>query len=257
MSWRTRFFMLAALVFSALLVLPGVTHAAPRQTALRNNTTTVSLAFTGLITSGANSGTALTGGLTIGIRSDGFFNGNFHLPDGTQISVSGRVRSNGKLNITFYTSSGQPFITGQGRLNAAGEYVGPFQVYSGGKQVAWGIWSALPVASPDKVLALAFVGTTTKGPDAGVSYSGAIVLNSSTLVGTMNLPNGAIVGVTGTLLSNGHIKVVFDLGDGAKITGYGKPTENPANGLDKGFKGPFYGPVSGDMGRWVAYFFNF
>src|SRR5579884_4271728 len=168
----------------------------PRQTALRNNTTTVSLAFTGLITSGANSGTALTGGLTIGIRSDGFFNGNFHLPDGTQISVSGRVRSNGKLNITFYTSSGQPFITGQGRLNAAGEYVGPFQVYSGGKQVAWGIWSALPVASPDKVLALAFVGTTTKGPDAGVSYSGAIVLNSSTLVGTMNLPNGAIVGVT-------------------------------------------------------------
>jgi hypothetical protein len=41
------------------------------------------------------------------------------------------------------------------------------------------------------------------------------------------------------------------------LVGYGEATKNPGNGLDKGFKGPFYGPANGDVGKWTALFFGF
>lgn len=251
---RLAFFVMLAL--SAFFLLPGVSFAASREATVSQNTTTANLAFTGLITQGAGKGIALTGGLTIGIRSNGYFNGNFHLPDGTQISVSGRIKSDGNLNITFYTANGKPYITGQGKPKQAGEYVGPFQVFSGKSQVAWGIWSAVAVANPSSSLALAFDGQTVKGPATGTNYSGAIVLDSKTLKGTLNLPNGAIVDVQAAVKGD-DITVVFDLGGGAQIIGYGEATKNPANGLNTGFKGPFYGPGNGDVGKWTAFFFGF
>jgi hypothetical protein len=250
---KIRLALIGAIVLCAMFLLPGVSFAASYQAHTGSNWPTASFAFTGLITSGQNQGTVLTGGLTITIGNDGYFHGNFHEPDGTQVSVSGQAKQDGSLTIAFYTPGGQPFIRGEGMLNG-NEYTGPFQVYSGDKQIASGIWSALAVADPSKVLALAFTGKTLSGPDKGAMYEGAIVLNSQSLAGTFNLPDGTVVMVQGKLKHNGHIKVVFDLGGNKAITGYGKPVNN---GNEKGFAGPYFGPATGDKGWWSAYFFGF
>lgn len=254
MTKKTRMAVVFVLALAALFLLPAISFASPTHT--KGKTVTASFAFTGLITKGAGKDTSLTGGLTIAIGEKGYFHGNFHLPDGTQISVSGRVKSDGSLKITFYNAKGHPIIKGQGTPNKDGEYTGPFQVYSGKDQVASGIWSALPVANPSNVLALAFVGKVVEGPDTGVTLAGPIVLDKSTLKGTLSLATGAVIPVSAQV-NGDDIKVVFNLGNGVQIIGTGELTENPANGLDKGFKGPFSGPASGDEGKWVAYFFKF
>ena len=233
-----------AFAITALFLLPAVSFASPRTTSTASSTTTVSLAFTGAV---PGTDTALTGGLTIGIRDTGYFNGNFHEPDGTQISVSGKLKSNGDFNITFYTAKGVPFILGVGKPNSAGEFVGTFQIVNGPS----GIWSALPVSNPYGVLALAFTGKV------GATFlSGAIVLNDKTLVGTFNLANGAVLPVSATLLKDDKYAIRVNFGNGA-IIGYGKSVDNPANPVDKGFAGPFTVTASGAVGTWAAYFFSF
>lgn len=248
MSKKTRLVLMMVLSLAALFLLPSVSFASSRTAATANNTTTVSLAFTGLI---SGTTTALTGGLTINVRSDGYFNGNFHEPDGTQISVSGKIKSDGSLNITFYTKHGVPFITGEANAPSNGLYTGPFQVYNGDKQIASGTWSALVVAEPSEVLALAFTGSV-----GNTFLSGAIVLDSQTLAGTFNTPGGSVLHVKANLLKDNQYAIKVNFGNGA-IIGYGKPTSNPANGLDKGFKGPFFVTANGAKGSWVAYDFGF
>lgn len=245
---KTRLVLIMGMALAALFLLPTVSFASPRTAATANTTTTVSLAFTGVI---SGTTTALTGGLTINVKDTGYFNGNLHEPDGTQASVSGKIHSDGSLNITFYTKDGVPFILGEAGAASNGLYKGPFQVYNGDKQIASGIWSALVVADPSKVLALAFTGSV-----GNTFLSGAIVLDGSTLAGTFNQPDGSILHVKANLLIDNKYAIKVNFGDGA-IIGYGKPTDNPANGQDKGFKGPFYVTANGAKGQWVAYEFGF
>lgn len=254
MPKKARLLVIFALALLALFVLPGVSFASTHNTT-QSPTTKASFAFTGLVT---GTTTAVTGGLTLDIRKDGYFNGVLKQPDGTQISNSGKIAADGSLTITFYDAKGKPFIKGQGKPDAKGEYVGPFQVFQDGKQVATGKWSALPVSDPSSVLALAFTGTVTSGTDKGLFLSGAIVLNSKSLAGTLNLPDGTVIPLQATLSNGGKtIAVVFDLGNNTKIFGLGKLSDNPANPVDKGYVGPFIGPAADDIGQWAAYFFKF
>ncbi len=241
---KARFLAIFALAITALFLLPSVSFASPRTVKVASTTKTVSLAFTGAV---PGTTTALTGGLTIGIRDTGYFNGNFHEPDGTQIAVSGKLKSNGDFNITFYTAKGAPFILGVGKPNSAGEFVGTFQIVGGPS----GIWSALPVSNAGSALALAFTGKV-----GNTFLSGAIVLDGVTLKGTFNLANGAILPVSAKLLKDNKYAIRVDFGNGA-IIGYGKSVKNPANSVDKGFAGPFTVTASGAVGKWTAYFFSF
>ena len=244
MAMKTRFLAVFALAITALFLLPAVTFAAPRTTKAASSTTTVSLAFTGAV---PGTETALTGGLTIGIRGTGYFNGTFHEANGTQIAVSGKLNSNSDFNITFYTAQGVPFILGVGKPNAAGEFVGTFQIVNGPS----GIWSALPVSNPSSVLALAFSGKV-----GSTFLSGAIVLNATTLNGTFNQANGTILPVSAKLLQDNQYAIRVNFANGA-IIGYGKSVDNPANPVDKGFAGPFTVTASGAVGQWTAYLFSF
>ena len=241
---KARFLAVFVLAITALFLLPSVSFASSRTVKAANTTKTVSLAFTGAV---PGTDTALTGGLTIGIRDTGYFNGNFHEPDGTQISVSGKLKSNGNFNITFYTAKGVPFILGVGKPNNAGEFVGTFQIVGGPS----GIWSALPVSNAGNVLALAFTGKV-----GSTFLSGAIVLDGATLKGTFNLADGTILPVSAKLLKDNMYAIRVDFGNGA-IIGYGKSVKNPANPVDKGFAGPFTVTASGAVGKWTAYFFSF
>jgi len=235
----------------AMFMLPSVTFAASSTAKTAASTTTVDLAFTGTV---PGTSVILTGGLNLNIRSNGFFNGNFHEADGTQISVSGELKSSGAFNITFYSASGTPIIKGVGSPNSSGEFVGTFKVLNAnGSVAANGIWSALPVAYPNDVLSLAFVGTV-----GNTTLSGAIVLDDGTLKGTFNQADGTVLPVSARLLSNNKdgFAIRVNFGDGA-IIGYGKSVSNPANGNDKGFAGPFTVTASGAEGTWVAYLFNY
>ena len=254
MSTRKRILIVIAIALTALFMIPAMAFASPTRAvraASASATKTVNLAFTGVV---PGTSVILTGGLGLNIRSDGYFNGNFHLPDGTQVSVSGELKSNGAFNITFYNMKGMPYIKGVGAPNSSGEFVGTFKVYNKDWQVvANGIWSALPVAYPSDNLSLAFVGVV-----GNTTLSGAIVLDDETLMGTFNEPNGAILPVSAKLLTNNKDGYVIrvNFGDGA-IIGYGKSVSNPANGLDKGFAGPFTITANGAQGKWVAYLFNY
>ncbi len=256
MSWKTRFLAIMTLTLSALFLLPMAAMAAPAHSAQaldsNHKTTTASFAFTGLINKGALKGTPLTGGLTLNIEANGNFKGNLNLPGGAKVPVNGNVTPKGKLSITFQATKATPLIKGQGTLKNGNEFTGPFQVFTGKKEIACGIWSALAVANPSKELALAFVGKTVSGPEKGTQYSGALLLDSKNLTGTLNLPTGAIIPVKASLKGT-TITVTFDLGKGLKIVGTGHPI---AKGL-KGFEGPYVGPASKDKGTWVAPFFNF
>ncbi len=237
MSKRLRFLTVFALAILALFLVPAVTFAAPAHTENAQKSTTVSLAFTAAV---PGTTTAITGGLTIRVRSDNKFNGALHEPGGTLVPVAGTLQSNGTINISFYTPQGKPFILGVGKLNAAGEFVGTFQIKGGPA----GIWSALPVADPAGVLALAFTGKV------GTTFlSGAIVLNAKTLQGTFNLANGTILPVSANLIKNSYYQIRVNFGNGA-IIGFGKATAT-------GFKGPFTVEASGAKGKWVANFFAF
>ena len=249
MSIKTRIFVVLAMALSALFMLPAVTFAASSNTATAASTKTVDLAFTGTV---PGTSVILTGGLNLNIRSNGFFNGNFHEADGTQIAVSGELKSSGAFNITFYNASGTPIIKGVGSPNSSGEFVGTFKVLNAnGSVAANGIWSALPVADPDDVLSLAFVGTV-----GNTTLSGAIVLDSTTLTGTFNQADGTVLPVSAKLLKDSKYAIRVNFGDGA-IIGYGKSVSNPANGNDKGFAGPFTVTANGAQGTWVAYLFNY
>jgi hypothetical protein len=259
MSKKTRLTLVVVLTLLALFLWPGVSFASSPSAVVPSNTSKVNAAFTGLVTSGATKGAALTGGLTIAVRDDGSFDGNLHLPEGTRIPVSGQVKSDGAFNITFHNVMGIPIIKGVGQLNSSNEFVGTFAAYdSNDKRVAGGIWSAPIVSNPEDVLALAFVGNTLHGPDAGVSYSGAIIVGKENLRGTFNLPDGTLIPVRLVLQDDGErVTAIFKLDSDTKIVGNGSLVTNPANDQDKGYAGPFHGPKMGDAGKWVAYFFGF
>jgi len=247
---------MALVLVAALFVLTGgQAHAQ----SMNGGSGMANFAFTALITKGANTNTAITGGLNVNFNSPYYcsphpycFHGNLHEPDGTQISVSGELKD-GNFNITFYNAEGQPIIKGVGTQQNNGELVGTFNYYKNNYWVASGIWSAYPVANPSDVLALAFWGKTKHGPDAGTLYTGAIVLNKETLTGTFNLPDGTVANVSAMLEQN-NISVVFDLGGGMKIFGIGVPYSKDNM---TGFKGPFVGHMQGDEGYWHAFFFQF
>jgi hypothetical protein len=192
--------------------------------------------------------------LTEAVKSDGTFKGNLHLPGGALVPTDGKITSP-FISITFYNAMSAVKITGTGKLEKAGDFIGRFQVFYANHKVDDGIWSALPIANPKSVIALAFLGADDKGTDTGAVYTGAIVLDSKTLDGTFNLPNGAVVPVTGKLFSNNHIHVEFHLSATSKIVGEGDPILTSTNTL-AGFKGGFRGPQSNDLGRWVAAVFD-
>ncbi len=215
-------------------------------------TTTIHLAFTGLVTSGKAKGAPITGGLTEIIHSNDYFNGNLHEPDGTQISTSGKLDEK-KIEISFYNALGVPTINGQGQLTKSGDYVGAFQVYDNDKSIDTGLWSALPVADPKETIALAFAGLNTEGPAKNATYTGAIVLNEDTFVGTFNLPDGTIIPVVAKLNRKGTITVTFNLSRTRKIVGIGSSSHE---GTLNGYAGTFVGPDIEDAGQWVAYRFK-
>ncbi len=254
MSKKKILVLVATLGFLALAVASTVTFANVRAASAAYSTTTVHLAFSGLVTTGKLKGTPLTGGLTEAVKSDGTFKGNLHLPGGALIPTDGKI-SSPFISITFYNAMSAVKITGTGKLEKAGDFIGRFQIFYKDHKIDNGIWSALPIASPKSVIALAFLGADDKGPDTGAVYTGAIVLNSKTLDGTFNLPNGVVVPVQGKLLSNNHIHVEFLLSASSKIVGEGDPVLSSTNTL-VGFKGGFRGPQAGDLGRWVAVVFD-
>lgn len=216
-------------------------------------TTTIHLAFTGLVTYGLAKGTPITGGLTETIRSTGYFNGNLRQPDGTQTSTSGRVNDK-YIEITFYDASGAPTIKGQGHFTKAGNYVGTFQVYYSDKHIDKGLWSALPIVNPGEVNAFAFVGLTIKGPAKNTTYTGAIILDEDGHAGIFNLPNGTLIPLIAKIDKKGNITVTFNLSSSSHIVGTGKPSHT---GNLKGYTGTFVGPNTKDAGNWVAYRFRF
>ncbi len=216
-------------------------------------TTTIHLAFTGLVTYGLAKGTPITGGLTETIRSTGYFNGSLHQPDGAQISTSGKLDEK-YIEITFYNASGTPAIKGQGHLTNAGDYVGTFKVYYSDKHIDKGIWSALPIANPREASAFAFVGLATKGPSKNTTYTGAIVLNEDTHSGVFNLPNGTIIPLITKTDRKGNITITFHFSSTSKIVGVGTPSHT--RNL-KGYTGTFVGPKNTDAGNCVAYRFRF
>ncbi len=238
MSKQIRLLAVFAIAMTAMFLLPAISFAAPRTVEhTANKVTTVSLAFTATV---PNTTVALTGGLKLGFTKSGSFDGTFTQPDGSKLGVGGKLQSTGDFNIIFYNNKGSKYIVGVGKLNAMGVFVGTFQIKNGPS----GIWSAIPVANPAGVLALAFTGKV------GTTFlSGAIVLDAKTLKGTFNLPSGAVLPVSATLIKNSYYQIKVDFGGGA-IIGYGKSTAT-------GFAGPFTVTASGAKGKWVANVFGF
>ena len=247
---------IAFIAVVAFLALTAASTIFAVQTAARASdarTTTLHLAFTGLVTSGKANGAPITGGLTEIIRSTGYFNGNLHQPDGTQISTSGKLDEK-KIEISFYNALGTPTIKGQGHFTKSGDYVGAFQVYDNDTRIDTGLWSALPVADPKETIALAFAGLNAKGPAKNAAYTGAIVLNEDTFVGTFNLPNGTIIPVVAKLNRKSNIAITFNFSSTSKIVGTGASSHE---GTLNGYAGTFVGPDIEDAGQWVAYRFRF
>ena len=101
--------LVAVVAFLALTAVSTFAVVARNANASDAKTTTIHLAFTGLVTKGLAKGNPITGGLTEVVRSTGYFNGNLHLDDGTQISTSGKL-DDGNINISFYNAMGAPVI---------------------------------------------------------------------------------------------------------------------------------------------------
>lgn len=257
MSKKTIMLLVGAAGFLALTVLSTVFFVMSQSAAHASSgkPATVNLAFSGLITAGKQKGSAITGGLNEVIQTTGYFNGNLHLPDGTQISTSGKVDDK-QISITFYNAMGAPEIKGVGQLTKAGDYVGTFKVYYKDDKVDSGIWSALPNTHPNPVT-LAFAGQDIKGPDTGTLYYGALMFGKNSLDGTLNTPDGAVIPVAIHFGEDHLIHVTFTLSNGEKIQGVGAPFTKPSNGNLEGYKGSFYGPDAKDSGPWAAYLFSF
>lgn len=253
MSKKKIITLIAVVTFVALIAVSTFAVVASNAKASGARTTTIHLAFTGLVTKGKARNTPITGGLTEVVQSTGYFNGNLHLDDGTQISTSGKL-DDGNITISFYNVMGAPVIKGVGHLTKAGDFVGTFQVFYNDKKTDTGIWSALPVNEPEDVTAFAFVGIDIEGHNKGTIYTGALVLNKKTLAGTFNLPGGTIVPVTAILNKDHVLKVRFHLSEDVEIIGIGTPSHE---GNLKGFAGNFTGPIHGDTGKWIAYSFSF
>ncbi len=255
MSKKTILVLVAAVGFLALSVFSTLFFVQTRSAvhASGGKTTPVNLAFTGLVTTGKAKGAVITGGLTEVVQSNGYFNGSLHLPGGVQIPTRGRIVGK-NINITFDYTKGAPIIKGEGDLEKTGGFVGRFQVFYKDKKIDTGTWSALPVARPKDSLALAFVGATVKGSDAGTTYSGAIVVDDKTHKGTFNTAAGAIIPVSAKFDAKGVITVVFHISSKVEIVGQGSPVQQATL---KGYTGAFVGPKSGDAGKWAAYFFGF
>jgi hypothetical protein len=252
MSKKIRLLLVPLFILAALCVIPTVVSAAPKNSNNANGTKTVSYAVAGL---NKTTSAPIVGGLTISIRNTGYFNGNFISPESTQTSVSGKVESKGKITITFYTREGKPFIKGQGTGSIGSGYTGPFQVFDKNKkQIATGLWRAVPVANPDSIKAMAFAGEIVKGAHTGLLLSGPIILNKSTWKGYLYAQNGTNVPVTATF-SNGNksIKLVFYGG----VTATGKLVDNSFNRLNKGYTGTLSGPARNDQGKWAAFYTHF
>ncbi len=250
MSKKTLIMLVASIGFLTLTILSAFAFVATHTSAhAAAGSKTVHLAFTGLITAGQGKGTPLTGGLTEVVQNGGAFAGALTLPGGAKIPTTGQI-TGPKISITFAVSA-TASITGTGKFEKSGDYIGRFQVFAGKNKTADGIWSALPVVNNPSVIALAFVGADDKGPSAGAIYTGAIVLNSRTLVGTFSLPTGAVIPVKAKIGADGQIRVEFQLSATAKIVGEGQPVKTAA-GVLSGFVGGFKGPQVGDTGKWVA-----
>ena len=253
MSKKKIIALIAVVAFLIITIISALFTAHSQVSASDVETTTVHLAFSGIVTKGEAKGSAITGGLTEFVRYDGFFSGNLHIYDGTQISTGGKLHD-GKLSITFYDATGTPVIRGAGHITKAGDFVGTFQVFYQNKATDSGIWSALPVTSPKKVVALDFTGNDTKGPDSNTVYNGAIVLHAKSHKGTLNSPDGSLIPVSATFGEHGSISISFHLSRTIDIDGKGLPSNKDSI---KGLQGGFQGPKTGDTGQWYAYHFTF
>lgn len=259
MSKKTRFLLIVVLSLSALLLLPTVSFAASRHATETKSWNSekpqplFDVAFTGLINKGEGKGAVITGGLAFLIGRTGKFTSTFKETNQVQFPVQGQFSGMNSITFTFFKND-TPYITGQGTINiSTNEAVGVIQVLSKGKQVASGIWSWLPTDQSPSI-GLTFGGQTFQGPDKGTKIYGAIALDSSTLMGNLNLPDGTIIPTSATIDGSGNITVFFDLGSGFIITGIGHPI---TNGIEKGYAGSYLGPQKGDLGKWRAYFFSF
>ena len=253
MSKKKIIALIAVVVFLTITIISTLFTIHSQANASSPKTTTVHLAFSGLVTKGEAKGSAITGGLTEFVRSDGFFSGNLHIYDGTQISTGGKLHD-GKLSITFYDTTGTPVIRGAGHITKASDFVGTFQVFYQNKTTDFGIWSALPVTNPKRVVALDFSGNDTQGSDQGTAYNGAIILHTKTHKGTFNAPDGSVIPVSATFGKNGSISISFHLSRTIDIDGSGLPSNEDSI---KGLQGSFEGPKASDTGQWSAYHFAF
>ncbi len=253
MSKKKFIALIAVVVFLTITIISALFTVRSQASASSPKTTTVHLAFSGLVTKGEAKGSAITGGLTEFVQSDGFFSGNLHIYDGTKISTGGKLHD-GKLSITFYDTTGTPVIRGAGRITKVGNFVGTFQVFYQNETTDFGIWSALPVTNSKKVVALDFSGNDTQGPDQGTAYNGAIILHTKTHKGTLNAPDGSIIPVSVTFGKNGSINISFHLSRTIHINGNGLPSNEDSI---RGVQGSFHGPKAGDTGQWYAYHFSF
>ena len=252
MSKKKFILLIGVVVFLALSAATAFLTLARSTVSASGVKHTVHLAFTGEGTTGQAQGSVITGGLNEAVRAGGYFSGDLHLPEGTEIATGGKL-DDGKLAITFYDALGTPVIRGAGKITKAGNFVGTFEVFDQDKAVGSGLWSAWPVAEPKEVITAAFVGSITS---SSTSMSGTVVVNKKTLTGTFNQADGTIFSISAKIIkhSNYNIRIKFNKG---AIIGYGKTIVNPVNSLDKGYTGSFTVTSTHAEGTWQAFTYKF
>lgn len=241
------FFALALVPASALATTAHPAHAA---SSLHISTSKVSYAFTALITTGKTLGKPITGGLTLNIDNSGNVSGSFHTPDNQVASVTGQATGS-QITLLFQDVLEDHVLQGTGTVNNSGEYLGTFNLFtSGQKEVSSGVWSGLPVANPDGVLAFALRSFITQGPDKGTVFTAAVVIDKKTLTGTFSGPSGDLASVT-VVFKDGGETIIASYAGGVFID-TGHLVDNPA-----GYVGNVVVSGSADRGHWVGSFFTF
>jgi hypothetical protein len=246
---RLLFVILSAL--AALFMIPAMSFAAsPRGD---EQTTREYLAFTARYDDSEES---MTGGLTLDIYDDGYYNGNYTKPDGTQISVSGKSAHDGNFDITFYNSDGKVIIKGWGYCE---DYLckGTFKSYNDNEEeTASGIWSAKRIDDPDAVETLDYTAKVTSGPHKGTYVTGALILYKEDWKGTFLSPEGWTGDLQAKKSEDGKSLDLTFYGDhDTKIVAVGKHINNPDNDQVHGYHGWF--KHNDDRGHWQAYYFHF
>jgi hypothetical protein len=257
---KTRFFPIVTLACLTLFLLPGVALAAPRQAATHTRSTasqtyTVHLAFSGLITKGSGVGTlvaTVSAGLTLHIQQDGSFTGTEVIDYGVVAPVKGQFQPDGDMHFTTFMP-GSTIVKHPGHINQSGEAVGTFQFFYHGKPGPSGIWSAQVVSDVDHLLTFGLGAQETKGPDAGLIDSEALVLNKSTLRGISIDALGPIYAASAQF-AHGNLLLILDFGHGLKVFATGTPVTS--HGVTS-YKGTFVGPRKGDAGKFFALPFSF